>query len=121
VAITQIKNATVTFVNGTGNGFEAAETFEVQGERRDRRFKVWPDQNAGVSKGDVVNVSGLHSDKIEEFTGRDGTLARKIVRSLNKAKVERVGAQPAQGQPDWDSAPSATPTFGGAGDADTPF
>ena len=132
MAITHVEGTvTRTFFNG--KGAEVQETFTKRdGSEGKTRWAAWFEQPHGLSEGDVVKVSGLHSDEIDEWD-KDGEKRRAIKRSLNKARIQgqdatsapSVAQQPPADDP-WHAAP-AQPAGGDVGSTpttltdDTPF
>ena len=107
MAITHIEGTvTRTFYNG--KGAEVTETFKKRdGGEGQTRWAAWFEQPHGLSEGDVVKVSGLHSDEISEWE-KDGETRRNIKRSLNKARISRLdGGQQATTAPPAPSQASA--------------
>lgn len=94
MAYTNLKNVIVEKAFSGGRGFAVSEVFKKQdGTEGKSRWKVWFDDAPGLSEGQAVNVSGIHSDKIVEFEGNDGTV-QIVERSINKARL--ADEQPAQ-------------------------
>lgn len=111
MALISIKNGTVHRLNSSGYGFTVVEQNESSGKTYRSFYKVWPKEDAGVSVGDIVNVSGFHSVKATE-PNQEGKIFVDV--SLNSPRIERVGSQPVQpqqptsapsaaGQPQWDT------------------
>lgn len=83
------------YVSGTvdriffdGRGVSVVEVSTIKGEVRKTYWTCWFDEAPVVQLGDTVKVSGLFGDKIEDYTDKQGVDRRKVVRSLNKAKLE---------------------------------
>ena len=66
MAQVKISNATVVYVNP--KGFTAKAQVKVLGELRDEYYKVWTEEK--YEKGDVVEVVGDLSVRIEEYTDK---------------------------------------------------
>jgi len=94
---------TRTFFNG--KGAEVTEQFKKRdGSEGKTRWTAWFEAEHGLSDGDAVEVSGMHSDQIDEWTDNEGGQRQTVKRSLNKAKI-RTG----QGQRAAVSAPADEP------------
>lgn len=98
-----------------GRGAEVVEEFTVKGELRKVRWACWFDAAHGLSEGQAVSVSGLHSDQVDEWE-KDGQTRHSVKRSINKARVE--GQQVVESAPAQDSW--NVPSTGGEYDA-SPF
>lgn len=82
----KVKNAVVTRII-PNYGFKAQTTITLKsGEPKKENYTVWTDSKA--QEGDVVNISGLLSVKIEEFKGREGNQVQYAAIHINNAKVE---------------------------------
>ncbi|HMA78400.1 MAG TPA: hypothetical protein VKP88_04710 [Candidatus Paceibacterota bacterium] len=69
-----------------GYGFVLEESFQTRdGESRSKFFTVWDKAYAEkhIAQGDRVQVSGLLTVKIEEFTGRDGDSKQVAAAHIN--------------------------------------
>lgn len=67
MAQVKITNAVVAFTNA--KGFTAkAQVKDFMGETRDEYYKVWTDQK--FKEGDVVEIIGDLSARIEEYTDK---------------------------------------------------
>lgn len=86
MAEVKIKDAVVTRII-PNYGFKAQSTITLKsGEQKKETYTVWTDARA--NEGDVVNISGLLSVKIEEFKGREGNQVQYAAIHINNAKVE---------------------------------
>lgn len=112
------------YVSGTvdriffdGRGVSVLEIVKVKNEPKKVFWTCWFDEAPRIEVGQPVKVTGLFSDKIEEFE-KDGETRRKVVRSLNKANIELVTPPTRSPEPvrvtDW--AAQTAPAF-----EDTPF
>lgn len=82
----KVKNATVTRII-PNYGFKAqVEVTLKSGDKKKETYTVWTDAKA--QEGDIVNISGLLSVKIEEFKGREGDQVQYAAIHINNAKVE---------------------------------
>jgi hypothetical protein len=80
------------FYNGTGA--EVIESFQVRDKTVQKRWTAWFESEHGLFEGQEVEVSGLHSDDVDEWE-KDGVVRHSVKRSLNKAKVKSSGNAPA--------------------------
>jgi hypothetical protein len=88
-----IENAEVTRVQRTGTGFNAQTAYRQRnGETSVQKFTVWSDEQIHV--GDVVNIEGLVSAKVEEFTNDKGELIRYAAIHINKPTITGSQAGP---------------------------
>ena len=67
MAQVKISNATVTYINPKGFTLKG-QGKDMNGEPRDEYYKVWTDQK--VNKGDIVDVVGDLSVRIETFVSK---------------------------------------------------
>lgn len=89
-----------TFYNG--KGAEVVEEFVVKGEPRKVRWTCWFDSEHGLSEGQSVSVSGLHSDQVDEWE-KDGQKRYSVKRSVQKARVSET---PQRAEPEQWSTPA---------------
>jgi len=83
-----IKDATVDRLI-TNKGFAASTTYEDRnGELRKEKYTVWTD-NTGLQPGDLLNISGLLSVRVEEFEGDNGTVRFAAVH-VNNPTVSKI-------------------------------
>ena len=88
MAIVTIKEATVDRLI-TDKGFAASTSFtDRNGEQRKEKYTVWSD-NSGLQVGDLLNIEGILSVRVEEFEGDNGTV-RYAALHVNLPKVEKV-------------------------------
>lgn len=106
MAITTVRG-TVTRTFYEGKGAEVTESWVSQGETMSKRWAVFFERPHGLEEGNVVEVSGVHSDKLDEWV-KDGETRRSVKRTLSKARLN-VGAEDSQ------PVSSAVP------DSETPF
>jgi hypothetical protein len=66
-----------------GYGFKATETTLVKGEEKKTWYTVWTKE--AVSEGQIVDISGDLSVKLEDFTGRDGEPRKSAAIHINNA------------------------------------
>lgn len=78
MAQVKITNATVAFTNS--KGFTAKAKVKVMGEERDEYYKVWTDQT--VREGDVIEIVGDLSARVEEYTDKR-TGQAKVVAAIH--------------------------------------
>lgn len=73
MAKVNIKEATVDRLI-TNKGFAASTTYtDRNGDLRKEKYTVWTD-NTGLEVGDLLDVTGLLSVRVEEFEGDNGTV-----------------------------------------------
>jgi hypothetical protein len=70
-----------------GNGAEIVESWEVRGETFTKRWGAFFDVPHGLFEGDVVEVSGVHQDKVDEWE-KDGEKRHTVKRMIGKARVK---------------------------------
>jgi hypothetical protein len=118
MAITHVEGTvTRTFFNG--KGAEVTETFTKRdGGEGKTRWAAWFEEPHGLSEGDTVKVSGLHSDEISEWE-KGGETRRNIKRSLNKARVQ--GQQATTAPPAASQAPAEEWSQPNTFDSSVPF
>jgi hypothetical protein len=74
-----------------GYGFAATEPFTLaNGEPAKAWFTVWTD--AQVKEGEIVDVTGDLSVKLDEYTGSDNVPKTRASANINNAKVESAEA-----------------------------
>lgn len=114
MAILNLKNAIVTRLNRT-EGFQVKEEYTTKaGETRATYYTVWAPMGHGVHEGDVLNISGLYSDRASMFNDKTtGEPRAGVDRSLNNPKFEKVTAAA--------SAPVAVPSDWAPVDENAPF
>jgi hypothetical protein len=84
-----IENAEVTRVQRGGKGFNAQTQYKLRnGETKTEKYTIWSDEQ--VHEGDVYNISGVVSVKLEEFTNDKGELIRYSQIHVNQPKLESV-------------------------------
>lgn len=122
MAISTVKGEiTRTFFDG--KGAEVTESWQSNGDTMKKRWAAFFDQPHGLSEGDSVTISGMHSDKIDEWD-KDGQTRRAVKRTLNKAKVEKPkgdSSQPVQSQPEPAGDVWNVPATYGDDDGQVPF
>lgn len=96
MAFTSIKNGVVTKAKNGGKGYTVEEQFKRNdGSDGKTRWQIWFDEATELSEGQRVNLSGVHSDKVAEFTNNEGETVQFVERSLNKVRLS--DEQPEQG------------------------
>lgn len=74
-----------------GYGFVATEPFTLaNGEAAKAWFTVWSKDD--VREGELVDVTGDLSVKLDEYTGSDNIPKTKASANINNAKVEKADA-----------------------------
>ena len=84
MATIEIQNAKVERLI-PGYGFKATETTLVKGEERKTWYTVWTKES--VTEGQILDISGDLSVKLEEFTGRDNQPKKVAAIHVNNAMV----------------------------------
>jgi hypothetical protein len=98
-------NGTITRVFFEGKGAEVTESFKKRdGSEGSTRWAAFFDQPHGLVEGARVAVSGIHSDKIDEWE-KDGETRRTVKRTLNSARLKE-GAQAQQAESGQSSQPA---------------
>lgn len=107
-----------------GRGAEVVESWTQGGETKSKRWAAFFDEAHGLSEGDVVEVSGMHSDKVDEWE-KDGQTRHTVKRTINKARLKGLaGSQSAStGSEEWFTAPAPVDSSVGytGDDTQTPF
>lgn len=99
MAFTNIRNGVVTKAFNGGKGYAIEERFKKQdGSDGVQKWKAWFEDGTVLSEGQVVNVGGVHSDKVDSFENESGEVRTYVERSINKARL--ADEQPEQ--PDGD-------------------
>lgn len=98
MAYSSIRNGVVTKAFNGGKGYAIEERFKKQdGSDGVQKWKAWFEDGTVLSEGQVVNVGGVHSDKVDSFDGENGTVTY-VERSINKARL--ADEQPEQPEGD---------------------
>lgn len=100
-------SGTVTRTFYNGRGAEITESFTVRDKEIKKRWAAWFDAEHGLSEGQVVEVSGLHGDEVDEWE-KEGETRHSVKRSLNKAKLKGQPAQAAAAAPAADTWAATT-------------
>jgi len=80
-----IENAEITRVM-EGHGFQAETNYQMKnGETKTEKYTIWTKDSYQV--GQVVNVEGLHSVKMEEFTNQQGENIKYARAHVNNPNV----------------------------------
>lgn len=88
MAIVKINEATVDRLI-TDKGFAASTSYtDRNGEQRKEKFTIWG-ENSGLQVGDLLNIEGILSVRVEEFEGDNGTV-RYAALHVNLPKIEKV-------------------------------
>jgi hypothetical protein len=92
MAIIKVKGA-ITRVFYEGKGIEVTESYETKtGDTINKRYTVWLKQPTTLEAGDVVQVEGLYSSEIDNWTNKEGEAKQSIKVSINNPLV--VPAEP---------------------------
>lgn len=71
-----------------GHGFVVAESYKRRdGEIGKNYFTVWSQES--VQEGDVLNIKGLLSVKLDEYQNRDGQTKQSAQAHINNAQIEK--------------------------------
>lgn len=95
MAITTV-SGTVSRIFYNGTGAEVTESFQVKDKTIQKRWTAWFETEHGLYEGQEVEVSGLHSDDVDEWTDREQNVRHSVKRSLNKAKVKSAASAPVE-------------------------
>jgi hypothetical protein len=94
MAIIKVKGA-ITRVFYEGKGIEVTESYETKtGDTINKRYTVWLKQPTTLEAGDVVQVEGLYSSEIDNWTNKEGEAKQSIKVSINNPNV--TAADPVQ-------------------------
>ena len=86
---------TVSRVFYEGKGLEVSEQFQTKsGESITKRYTVWLKQAGTYDVGDELQVEGLYSDEIDNWTNKEGEAKQSIKVSINNPYI--TPADPAQ-------------------------
>jgi hypothetical protein len=84
---------TISRVFYEGKGLEVVEAYETKsGETINKRYTVWLKQPTTLEPGDTVQVEGLYSSEIDNWTNKEGEAKQSIKVSINNPQV--VPAEP---------------------------
>jgi len=120
----------VTRIFYNGRGAEVTESFAAGGKDIKKRWACWFETEHGLSEGQTVEVSGIHSDQVDSWE-KDGETKYTVKRSINKTKIkgapatqgQQTAQQPAQEEP-WSTTPPAAAqgdTWNAPADQEIPF
>jgi len=108
MAITRVQG-TVTRTFFEGKGAEVVEAFKKRdGSEGKTRWAAFFDEPHGLSEGDVIEVSGMHGDKVDQWE-KEGQTMHTIKRTLNKARLANGATTSAPAQEPWANTPAANP------------
>lgn len=94
MAIIKVKGA-ITRVFYEGKGIEVTESYETKtGDTINKRYTVWLKQPTTLEAGDTVQVEGLYSSEIDNWTNKEGEAKQSIKVSINNPNV--TSADPVQ-------------------------
>jgi hypothetical protein len=86
---------TVSRVFYEGKGLEVSEQFQTKaGESITKRYTVWLKQAGTYDVGDELQVEGLYSAEIDNWTNKEGEAKQSIKVSINNPYI--TPADPAQ-------------------------
>jgi hypothetical protein len=87
MAIIKIKGE-ISRVFYEGKGLEVVEAFETKtGDKITKRYTVWLKQPTLFGPGDTVQVEGLYSAEIDNWTNKTGEAKQSIKVSINNPQV----------------------------------
>ena len=92
MAMVKIEGAEVVFISEGWNFKCKAAVKRQDGETMDQWYTVWSKEP--VQKGQIVDVVGTLSTKVEEFTGRDNVPKTTAAIHVNDAKVTTSASAP---------------------------
>lgn len=100
----QIQEATVDRLI-SDKGLAVSTTYnDREGNPRKEKFTVWT-ENAGYTVGDLLNVTGNLSVRVDEFQGDNG-MVRYAAVHVNNPKIEKVSQDgPMTYVDDYESSP----------------
>jgi hypothetical protein len=65
-------------------GVEVVEAYKTKsGDEKERRYTVWLNTPTQMQIGDEVQVKGLFSAEVDEWTGKDGQPRHSVKTSIN--------------------------------------
>jgi hypothetical protein len=86
---------TISRVFYEGKGLEVSEQFQTKaGESITKRYTVWLKQAGTYDVGDELQVEGLYSAEIDNWTNKEGEAKQSIKVSINNPYI--TPADPAQ-------------------------
>jgi hypothetical protein len=92
MAIIKVKGS-ISRVFYDGKGLEVVESFETKtGDTINKRYTVWLKAPITLDVGDTVQVEGLYSSEIDNWTNKEGEAKQTIKISINNPQV--VPAEP---------------------------
>ena len=87
MAFTKVQG-TVTRIFFEGRGAEVTEAFKKRdGSEGKTRWAAFFDEPHGLSEGDVIEVSGMHGDKVDQWE-KEGQTMHTIRRTINNARMK---------------------------------
>jgi len=87
MASIKIKGA-ISRVFYEGKGLEVTESYETKtGDTINKRYTVWLKQPTTLDIGDTVQVEGLYSADIDNWTNKEGEAKQSIKVSINNPQV----------------------------------
>lgn len=92
VAKVSLNDVQVTRVFWEGKGAQVVEKYTTKNGERETRYALFFDQPHGLQDGQIINVEGLLSANVDEFTKRDGSTGHAVNLKLNNPQVSKVDA-----------------------------
>ena len=87
MAIIKVKG-TISRIFYEGKGIEVVESYETKtGDTISKRYTVWLKQPTTLDAGDTVQVEGLYSSEIDNWTNKEGEAKQSIKVSINNPQV----------------------------------
>ena len=94
MAIIKVKGS-ISRVFYEGKGIEVVESYETKtGDTINKRYTVWLKAPTTLDVGDTVQVEGLYSSEIDNWTNKEGEAKQSIKVSINNPYI--TPADPAQ-------------------------
>lgn len=92
MAKVSLNDVQVTRVFWEGKGAQVVEKYTTKNGERETRYALFFDQPHGLQDGQIINVEGLLSANVDEFTKRDGSTGHAVNLKLNNPQVSKVDA-----------------------------
>ena len=87
MAIIKVKGS-ISRVFYEGKGIEVVESYETKtGDTINKRYTVWLKQPTTLEAGDTVQVEGLYSSEIDNWTNKEGEAKQSIKVSINNPYI----------------------------------
>lgn len=87
MALIEVKGK-ISRVFWNDKGLEITESYETKtGETKEKRYTVWLNTPTVLQVGTEVNVKGLHSTEIDEWTDKEGKIRNTVKVIVNNPLV----------------------------------